>query len=270
MSTARNQKMNCLSCKKSIIANAKFCNYCGTSQSNDGPTLTASEASDKGASHIKDELEQLGIIFKEGKYFFENLSYESREDAIDSAQRKKRDISSLPDLRTKENDHPKNNSGLFFGIGGILLIIVFFFFLINPANKTSNVTKGGAIVPKDQSKNSPKSTEFPVALPARTKAVAECAVVTMTMGVYNKQTGNIADGDTLLNYALAWGQTAFDIGATEGVSAEAVKAENKRLSANVASNMAAFMQTAPTKMDSCVALLRSDSQILSTWQRNRN
>jgi len=108
------------------------------------------------------------------------------------------------------------------------------------------------------------------ALPARTQAVADCAIVTMTMGVYNKQTGNIADGDKLLNYALAWGQTAFDVGATEGVSAEAIKAENKRLSANVASNMAAFMQTAPSKMDSCVTLLKSDSQILSMWQRNRN
>ena len=89
-------------------------------------------------------------------------------------------------------------------------------------------------------------------LPARTQAVADCAIVTMTMGVYNKQTGNIADGEKLLNYALAWGQTAIDVGATEGVSAEAVKAENKRLSASVASNMAAFMQTAPSKMESCV------------------
>jgi hypothetical protein len=92
----------------------------------------------------------------------------------------------------------------------------------------------------------------------------------MTMSVYNKQTGNIADGEKLLNYALAWGQTAIDVGATEGVSAEAVKAENKRLSASVASNMAAFMQTAPSKMESCVTLLKSDSQILSMWQRNRN
>jgi len=81
---------------------------------------------------------------------------------------------------------------------------------------------------------------------------------------------NIADGEKLLNYALAWGQTAFDIGATEGVSAEAVKGENQRLSASVASNMAAFMQTAPSKMDSCVTLLKSDNQILSIWQRNRN
>jgi hypothetical protein len=229
-------------------------------------------AIDKKASHSKDELDQLGIIFKEGKYFFENFSYERREDAIDYAQRKKGDAPSLPDLGPNKPDSPKNNSGLFFGIVIILLVIAFFFFLIYPANKTSNITKGGAIVPKDQSQNSPKkiSGEFPAALPARTQAVADCAIVTMTMGVYNKQTGNIADGDKLLNYALAWGQTAFDIGATEGVSAEAVKAENKRLSANVASNMAAFMQTAPSKMDSCVTLLKSDSQILSMWQRNRN
>jgi hypothetical protein len=110
----------------------------------------------------------------------------------------------------------------------------------------------------------------PRVLPARTDAVAECAIVTMTMSVYNKQTGNIADGEKLLNHALAWGQTAFDVGAIEGVSAEAVKAENKRLSANVASNMAFFMQTAPSKMDSCVTLLKSDNQILSIWQRNRN
>jgi hypothetical protein len=107
-------------------------------------------------------------------------------------------------------------------------------------------------------------------LPTRTQAVADCAIVTMTMGVYNKQTGNISDGEKLLNYALAWGQTAIDVGAIEGVSAEAVKAENKRLSASVASNMAAFMQTAPSKMESCVTLLKSDSQILSMWQRNRN
>ena len=46
-------------------------------------------AIDKKASHSKDELDQLGIIFKEGKYFFENFSYERREDAIDYAQRKK-------------------------------------------------------------------------------------------------------------------------------------------------------------------------------------
>jgi hypothetical protein len=182
------------------------------------------------------------------------------------------DIPFLSDLGSKKTDHSKNTSGLFFGIGAILLIITFFFFLINPANRTSNVTKGGAIVPKDQSTNPPKrnSTEYPAALPARTRAVAECAIVTMTMGVYNKQTGNIVDGDKLLNHALAWGQTAFDIGATEGVSPEAVKAENKRLSANVAANMAAFMQTAPSKMDSCVNLLKTDSQILSMWQRNRN
>lgn len=106
-------------------------------------------------SLFKSELEQLGIVFAEGKYFFGNFSFDKPEDAIDHAKREKGGASSFPNLEQPKTNQSNFNSGPYFGIAAILLIVVLFFFLINPANKTSNVTKGGAIVPKDQGQNFP-------------------------------------------------------------------------------------------------------------------
>lgn len=107
-----------------------------------------------------------------------------------------------------------------------------------------------------------------LALPSRTKQVAACANVTLTMGLYEKNIGNVQDGDRLINYALAWTKTTFDVGASEGVSAEVVKAENQRLSSYVSANMPEFMETAVSKMEQCSSLLKSDNDIFAFWQRN--
>lgn len=106
-------------------------------------------------------------------------------------------------------------------------------------------------------------------LPPRTQAVAECGVLNLTLGTYLKQTGETAQGDRLLRSALTWGKTAFKLGELEGVKGDAVKTENERLSKYVAKNTADYMSTTDQRMKQCLALLKSDKEILSIWQNNQ-
>jgi len=105
-------------------------------------------------------------------------------------------------------------------------------------------------------------------LPAKTASVCRCGAITLAMGLYNKNQGNISDGNKLINYALAWSKTAFAVGAQEGVSSDAVKAENQKLSDSISKNFGAFLEGAPQDMSNCSSLLKSDSALLSIFQKN--
>jgi len=105
-------------------------------------------------------------------------------------------------------------------------------------------------------------------LPAKTASVCRCGAITLAMGLYNKNQGNISDGNKLTNYALAWSKTSFEVGAQEGVSYDAVKAENQKLSDSISKNFGAFLEGAPQDMSNCSSLLKSDSALLSLFQKN--
>ena len=105
---------------------------------------------------------------------------------------------------------------------------------------------------------------------SRWRAVTECGVVFMGAGYFTKNTGNPAEGDKLLKWGVTWGKTAIAIGQIEGVRGETVVAETKRLSDAAGANEGSFLATLGEKMQNCLTLLKSDTQMQSMWQLLQN
>lgn len=129
----------------------------------------------------------------------------------------------------------------------------------------------GSALGGDAVKNQTLSTNF-----GRAGQLSECFAVITNMYTFLKAQNEFEKANNLLKFALAYGKTAIEIGAKDGYSEDMIIAENKRFDKIFRGyrdeNMPVeqYSELLTRKSDSCLNLIKSDSEIENSFRSSVN